>query len=79
MDNTKENVLEVIGKSQDGGKLYPEKDDYSTFMVAKVDEHTNEFGNTNTDDVISDFNYMINQLKAAVTALTKEYDQDLYR
>lgn len=69
MIKSKEDVSNIIAQSQDGKRLKPENDDYSAFMLSKIDEHTNDSNETDTEAIISDFNYMINQLKAAVSAL----------
>lgn len=69
MNNTKANITNLIAQSQDGKKLNSENDEYSAFILSKIDEHTDENGVTSPENIISDFKYMINQLKSAVIAL----------
>lgn len=65
-----ENTTAIIADSQDGGKLNP-NDEYSAFILLKI-EHNTQNGVVNVENLIQDFNYMINQLQSAVQILEKE-------
>lgn len=67
MTPTKQEIINIVGASQDGGKLL-EKDEYSAFMLLKIN-HNTENDVVNVEALVEDFNYMINQLKAAATVL----------
>jgi len=65
-----ENIIAIIADSQDGSKLTP-NDEYSEFILLKIQHNTqNEL--VNVENLIQDFNYMINQLQSAVQVLEKE-------
>lgn len=67
MTPNKQNITDIVAGSQEGGKLNP-KDEYSAFMLLKIDHNTQE-DVVNVETLVEDFNYMINQLQAAVRAL----------
>ena len=72
MENNLVNVTATIANSQDGKKLRTENDEYSAFILAKIDEHLHD-DKVDVETLISDFNYMVNQLKAAIKALEIDF------
>lgn len=72
-------VIKSIAATQDGKKL-KEGDHFSDFITARIE--TNRKGNPeypdtqhiDVEDLICDFNYMINQLKKALVPLI-EFDK----
>lgn len=70
--NSPENVKSVIAESQDGGNL-DKPCRFNDFFNACILHNTNYNepppNEVNLEDLISDFNYMISQLKWALNAL----------
>lgn len=70
--NNYDDVITEVGETQDGKTLrrrHPFGDKYSTFMTDVIEEHTDD-GIVDVEEVISDFNYMIDQLRRALNPLT---------
>ena len=67
MTPTKERITNIVANSQEGGTLNPNCE-YSAFMLLKIDHNTQD-DEVNVETLVEDFNYMINQLQAAVKAL----------
>lgn len=63
-------VKELVASSQDG-KTLKQTDNYSYFILSSIEDNTNEEYLTNTDNLISDFKYMISQLQNAINVLEK--------
>lgn len=69
--NLKNRVIEEIGKTQDGKSIVKDSDDFSKFILSRIefntyDEEPGIQGWVNIEDLLCDFKYMINQLRAAI-------------
>lgn len=61
-------VKAEVADTQEGGKLSVNHDDYSTFILNRIEDNA-EGDQVDTDSLASDFKYMISQLQAALKAL----------
>lgn len=67
--NLKSKVTEAIAETQDG-KTLNDPEDFGTFINARIDHNTTN-GIVETEDLASDFRYMISQLQATLRPLDK--------
>ena len=67
-------VIETIGKTQDGGKLNP-NDEYSKFLIAIVKANTTtdltalDSGEVDTEELASNLRYAISEFSRALKAV----------
>lgn len=67
--SNKQHVINTIADSQDGGRLSVNHDDWSTFILNRIDDNTNNEDEVDVETLIQDFKYMINQLEMAIKSL----------
>lgn len=68
MENTVANITDLIAKTQDGNVLKATDDDFSHFILQRIDSNTQD-DLVDVETLIEDFNYMINQLQQALVPL----------
>lgn len=67
-NNLRQTVIDAIAKTQDGGAL-TRKDEYSSFMLNSIEDNNMISDEINIEGVVSNFRYMIDQLKKALVPL----------
>lgn len=65
----REVVINLINKTQDGGSITNQGDQYSKFLLECVDDNTNNEGLVDLDQVQSDISYGISEFKKALSAV----------
>lgn len=77
-NNFKQSVIDAIAETQDGHlKSLRDDDHFSNFILGRIDHNSSndELPHVDIESLITDFEYMISQLKAALRPL-KQFEKD---